>query len=264
MENVRIISTHICCTYETESFGLQTAQWPVLLVPPCSACGRPAFSSTQGLCGPCAEARHYNPHKHVLLPISCGQPWTESGSMSDDSGDWLQASVNRPSADPVHSQMQTWDLLCDLWLSCDRFCTWMRFKEKLWVNMIRINAISDGRNPNEICFGKRLTDFTMLADEMAWHFPGGIAVMHLEKRACLICSSGQPAETSYIKSAISWLRMSRGRTIGLAFKVIDNSLQVALVDVEYEPQHTHKELNETRNKISAAIASVLDAREVDQ
>ena len=276
MEMVRIVNTHLTVTYESESIGIQTISWPVLLVPPCPVCGRPVFAfgndlKQNAICKSCVHAKTNDCKKYGTPNTSTSSQRTGTNGLRQQGSQGgfnnFEATEQQRNEDAkqnceIHGSQQanTWNVFNELWMSCGRFCTWARLKNDLWVGMTRVTALISKqtiRNQTNKSFGENAYDFTLLAAEIAWHFPGGIAVMNLDKKICLVCKPGQQAQIARLKSAISWLRLTRSQSLGIAFKIINEEIQGAIVDVQYNPRNNENESMTTHSILLAAVASVI-------
>lgn len=288
MEVATIISANLTCEYRTERDGLQTASWPVLLVPPCAACGRAALAPVCGtcriaFCEACVKA-------HACCCQSCGAmcqaddrpcarcgmllcytcAWlgvcgcqSESGLASGDSGE--PEREEEPVSeihDANNSQLQTratWGFLNELW--APRGTPMARANSDMWVGVVAVSGLCrKWLRPNGACrpFGQEVHDFALLAAALEWEFPNGIAVMNLDTASCVVCVPGRPAHAADVDSAISWLRSTRGQAFGVALKTIGAKLQGAFVDVQYTPRCNAKETAAKRQRILVAVAAVVD------
>ena len=195
--------------------------------------------SQLGACG-CGPSETASPPS-----TGCGEPECE-----------VEPFTGTGAADTAQPQAQTrtWSLLSELWAPSGT--PMARVKDNMWVGVVCAAGMCrewPRREGAARPFGQEANDFALLAAAVEWEFPGGIAVVNLDKQTCIVCVPGRPMQTADVDSAVSWLRCSRGQTLGVALKTVGARLQSAFVNVQYTPRCDAKDDATRRRKVLAAV-----------
>ena len=152
------------------------------------------------------------------------------------------------------SLSQLWRALRDLWNASTNHCVCMRWQKRMWVEMRKL----DRSDVLLSAFGQNADDFMCLADELSWRFPCGLAVARLDQEKCWVFANGEDPHEAFVKSAISWLRHTRNKTLGLVLKMDDSSeLQMAILDVQHDVPENEATMRFREQEVMAAIRFLL-------
>ena len=105
-------------------------------------------------------------------------------------------------------------------------------------------------------FESDMYTFLSLASYLSWRFPTGIAVMRLDNMDCTVYTPGDIPQNAFIGSCISWLRVTRGKSIGIALKKTSDAIDVSIVDVQYEARYDEEAVKVSIAQLVAAMLSV--------
>ena len=159
------------------------------------------------------------------------------------------------TCEPTYVQLQ------ELW--APRGIPMARIKRDMWVEVACAPELCPPHlqaHGQRRFFGEKIGDFSLLSDALAWDFPAGIAVIHLDKGNTIVCTPGRAAHAANVTSALSWLRSSKGQTVGIALRRIGGRLQGAFLDVAFEPHIEREERGKRRRAILEAVAKLTPAR----
>ncbi len=285
MDTATLVDVRITYVYQNQRDGLQTVSMPVVLVPacanccghcdqqPCVACGAYICSACvqeHACCCSCCSALSAFSCSLCGLPLcadcapkhdcASGQGDTSSATSDGEPEGELVGETGDATWQP-QTREPTYAALCELW--APRGTPMARLKGDMWVEV----ACSPKLCPPWLqahgrcrAFGEEVNDFALLCDALAWEFPQGAAVIHVDKKSTVVCGPGRATHAAHVTSALSWLRLSRGQTFGIVLRSVGDRLQGAFLDVLFHPRREMEETAKRRRAILKAVADLTTAR----
>ena len=278
MSTSTLVDVRITCAYQSERDGLQTFSMPVVLVPVCASCfgfldKQPCSACGAYICSLCTQEHSCScSWCGALKTLSCDicglQLCAECDAEHDCSGcqdDALPTSSDgEPEGEPAQDTADaicetricepTYTALHELW--APQGVPMARLKDDMWVEVTCATGLCPPRQKAHLrckAFGEQISDFSLLCEALAWEFPQGIAIIHVDKGTTVVCAPGRAAHAAHVTSALSWLRSSRGQTFGIVLRSVGNRLQGAFLDVLFQPHHDRKEKTKHRRIIIKAV-----------
>jgi len=279
MDAPALVDVRLTYAYQTEHDGLQTVSMPVMLVPACMACRgfcdqQPCAACGANFCNMCSPG-------HACCCMWCGSrtskcngcgasfcercaPEHDCGSSVAIGSESSAASDGEPEKEPIGKtgdsiwqprlREPTYTLLLDLWRP--RGMPTARLKEHMWVEVASApelcRPLVDARGTRRF-FGEDIGDFSLLSDALAWDFPKGAAVIHLDRQSTIVCMPGRSAHAANVNSALSWLRSLKDQTVGIVLRIIGGSLRGAFLEVAFEPHIDREATAKRRRAIVEAV-----------
>ncbi len=283
MDAATLVDVRITYAYQNDRDGLQTFSMPVTLVPACASCcgccdQQPCVVCGAYICSACAQAHacccSWCGALSAFSCSLCGLPLCAKCAPQHDCtgglGDASSAtSDGEPEGEPVGEtgdttwqprlREPTYAALRELW--APRGTPMARLKDDMWVQVACAPELCPpwlqaGRSRS---FGEDINDFALLCEALAWEFPQGAAVVHLDKNKTVVCGAGRAAHAAHVTSALSWLRSSRGQTFGLALRSVGDRLQGAFLEVLFHPRRDRDETTKCRRAILKAVTELTSA-----
>ena len=215
----------------------------------CSQCGVPACLGSCSSCGlavckGCLDA-------HMCATQSSSDDFEDSPRGEVPSQPTPVAETDGPEEmDDGPEEMDACALISGAW-DC---ASPAQLKKKLWVRIAGLPALEDfDDGVLQRGFGTCADDFQRVAEEIAWDVPGGLVLLHIDRKKALVFSAGRayPA-AAFIDSALAWSRQSGA--LGLAIRTRSDKLEVGLFEVLYCPGQSDR-LPVYRTILIAAIRS---------
>eukprot|EP00973_Karenia_brevis_P065757 9139390-Karenia_brevis.AAC.2 len=285
MDTPTLIDVRITYAYQNERDGLHTVSMPVMLVPACTHCfgccdQQPCPVCAQFICSACVQEHacccgccgklNAACCNHCNLPLcaTCatlhdckGSQCDYSSATSDGEPEVEPTGKVSDSAWPPRLRETPYIMLRELW--APRGVPMARIKKNMWLD---VSCAPDlcrrwpEAHGHRRVFGEEMNDFALLCEALAWDFPQGAAVVHLEKKSTVVCGPGRAAHAAHVTSALSWLRSLRGQTFGIVLRRIGDRLQGAFLEVLFHPRLEKEETAKRRRTILNAVARLTTAK----
>lgn len=285
MDAATLVDVRITCAYQSEREGLHTVSVPVMLVPacancygccdqqPCVACGAyicsgctPQHACCCSLCG--TRSAFFCNVCSLPLCAGCEAEHDCTDSMGDKPA---TTSDGEPEGEPVgetgddtwqpQARESTYSALRELW--APHGTPMARLKNNMWVEVVCAPQLCLKwlQAPGQCrTFGEEVNDFSLLCEALAWEFPQGAAIIHVDKKKTIVCGPGRAAHAAHVSSALSWLRALGGQSFGVVLRSVRGRLQGAFLDVYFQPRTNKKETTQRRRAILKAVKDLTTAR----
>ena len=283
MDAATLVDVRLTYAYQSDRDGLQTFSVPVALVAACASCSaycdqQPCLRCGAYICSACAGV-------HACCCSWCGALSTFSCNLCGLSlcaecapnhectgGHVDTSSANsdaEPEGEPVGEtgdttwqprvREPTYTALRELW--APRGTPMARLNDNMWVEVACAPQLCPPLRQARGCrsFGEDINDFVALCEALAWEFPQGAAIVHLDTKKTMVCGPCRAAHAAHVTSALSWLRSTRGQTFGLALRSIGDRLQGAFLDVLFQPHRDRDETTKRRRSILKAVSEIASA-----
>ena len=283
MDAATLVDVRITCAYQNDRDGLQTFSMPVMLMPICASCcaccdQQACVACGAYICSACVEAHACCCNRCGALSAFscnlCGLPLcAECAPDHKCAGGHVDAysaaSDGEPEGEPVGEtgdttwrprlRELTYTALRELW--APRGTPMALLKDDMWVQVACAPGLCPPRRQAGSCrsFGEEINDFTLLCEALAWEFPKGVAIVHLDKMKTIVCGPGRGANAAHVTSALSWLRSTREQTFGIALRSVRDRLQGAFLDVLFHPRLDGNETTKRRRAVLKAVSELAAA-----